>query len=194
MNEMKPEDVMRALELHADCETDNCFECPYEGYLSKADGNCVHHLSIDALALLREKDALLAEWDAKLKSYEIELLGKDAEIERLKKERDLANAEREANVKGFAEEMAKISVETDALRSAGNSLKLHLEAARAENAELLEDIQQCMYYAKPKNNNTCNFCKRDGGEGGHTCKGREDWVDCSPIWRGVTREKMEGDK
>ena len=71
MNELKPEDVMRALELHADCEMDNCFECPYEKYLSKADGNCVHHLSMDALALLREKDA---------------------EIERLTEERDKAQA------------------------------------------------------------------------------------------------------
>ena len=37
-----------------------------------------------ALALLREKDALLAEWDAKLKDYETELLGKVMDIEKLK--------------------------------------------------------------------------------------------------------------
>lgn len=53
--EKKLEEVKKALELHADCETDNCFECPYEEYLSRGDGNCVCHLVTDALALLREQ-------------------------------------------------------------------------------------------------------------------------------------------
>ena len=101
MNELKPHlaeqvtrsakaelaevDVMRALELHADCETDNCFECPYEGYLSQADGNCVHHLSTDALALLREKDATLEMCAETIERQDKELAKKDAEIERLRK-------------------------------------------------------------------------------------------------------------
>ena len=57
MNELKPEDVRRALEKHADYENDNCFECPYKNHLSTEVGNCVDHLVRDALALLREKDA-----------------------------------------------------------------------------------------------------------------------------------------
>jgi hypothetical protein len=36
-----------------------------------------------SLALLREKDALLEQWDADLKTYEAMLMSKDAEIERL---------------------------------------------------------------------------------------------------------------
>lgn len=88
MNELKHEDVMRALELHADYATDNCFECPYEKYLSKADGNCVHHLSMDALALLREKDAeikgLVDRWSKGQDRFEKVCAEKDAEVERLK--------------------------------------------------------------------------------------------------------------
>lgn len=57
MKEPNFEAVVKALELHADCETDNCFECPYEKYLSKENGNCVHHLTIDVLTILRESTA-----------------------------------------------------------------------------------------------------------------------------------------
>ena len=85
MNELKPEDVMRALECcSAEISTrENCSVCPMGG---KRD--CMTILYREALALLREKNALLAEWDAKLKSYGIELMGKDAEIERLSAKAD----------------------------------------------------------------------------------------------------------
>ena len=57
MTECREDRVAKALELHADCETDNCHECPYEEYLSKADGNCVCHLTMDARAVIQEKNA-----------------------------------------------------------------------------------------------------------------------------------------
>ena len=96
MNEMKPHlaeqvtcsanaelteaDVRKALEC---CTSEvsrdfNCDVCPYKGK------GCIINLLRDALALLREKDALLAEWDAKCNDYETALMGKVAEIERLK--------------------------------------------------------------------------------------------------------------
>ena len=92
MNELKPEDVYRWLDEIANNE--NLKQC--SGIPSTAEA---------ALALLREnkatlemcaeviqrqdkelarKDALLAEWDAKCNDYETALMGKVAEIERLK--------------------------------------------------------------------------------------------------------------
>ena len=53
MNELKTEDVMRALEICVDTEDSMCcHDCPY--YRNEP---CVHRLNKDALALLREKDA-----------------------------------------------------------------------------------------------------------------------------------------
>jgi len=108
MNELKPEDVMKALEC---CTTDAitlgvpCRNCPYNecnivGGQSKrqTSGTCRSWLMKDALALLREKDAQykelweermriyrdLQEWKAECKKYQDAWGEKDAEIERLK--------------------------------------------------------------------------------------------------------------
>lgn len=80
MNKMKPEDVMRAVA-----------ELRKHGLSS--GGTLGYHAGwCDEIAdLLESVNAFLRE--------------KDAEIERVTKERDLANAEREANVKGFTEEL-----------------------------------------------------------------------------------------
>lgn len=51
--------------------------------------------------------------------------------------------------------------------------------------QLLEDFEHALYFAG-KNNNVCNFCEHDCGEGG-TCKGRDDWTECSPKWRGIVK-------
>lgn len=96
---MKPEDVMRALEH---CSNDECSGvCPYDDGELNCDG-CTTHLMKDAIALLREKNALNAELTQtiakKTALYEELQLGwsedqertrrlldaKDAEIERLK--------------------------------------------------------------------------------------------------------------
>ena len=81
MNKMKPEDVMRALECWASDRPAICKDCAYRRF----DGTlCGKGMARDALALLREKDALLEEWDAKCKDYETELIGKAMDIEKLK--------------------------------------------------------------------------------------------------------------
>lgn len=85
MNELKPENVMRALELCKSCRDRlPCDDCPYFRAELGDDESCINRMAQDVLALLREKDALLVEWDAKCNDYETELMGKDAEIERLK--------------------------------------------------------------------------------------------------------------
>ena len=57
MNELKPEDVMRALEWCSDLRL--CVDCPMraEGYFSHSGNACRQALMKSALALLREKDA-----------------------------------------------------------------------------------------------------------------------------------------
>ena len=58
MNELKPEDVMRALELCKSCrDLQPCDVCPYFRAELGDDESCVNRMAQDALALLREKDA-----------------------------------------------------------------------------------------------------------------------------------------
>lgn len=89
MNELKPKDVMRALECCGRNVGSNCHDCPYCG-LSPWSAQCRLVLAKDALALLREKDAKIAELQS-IAEYQqssnmnryFELQKKDAEIERL---------------------------------------------------------------------------------------------------------------
>lgn len=52
MNELKPEDVMRALECCGTPKLTKCENCPRKD----EDALCMYRLSQDAIALLREKD------------------------------------------------------------------------------------------------------------------------------------------
>ena len=55
MNELKPEDVMRALECHSLEDISTCDNCPYCDI--SVQGSCGCDMAKDALAILREKDA-----------------------------------------------------------------------------------------------------------------------------------------
>jgi hypothetical protein len=55
--------------------------------------------------------------------------------------------------------------------------------------QLLDDFEHALHFAG-KNNNVCNFCEHDCGEGG-TCKGRENWIECNPKWRGIMKGGAE---
>lgn len=72
MNEMKPEDVMRALECcdrGSSCVCD-CDNCPYY----RCDVPCKAKLHADAIALLREKDAEIERLSSRVSMlHEIEL-------------------------------------------------------------------------------------------------------------------------
>lgn len=64
MNELKPEDVMKALEC---CNTKgNCNQCPYE--IVGEYTPCYSVLTQDALALLREKDAEIERLNIELQA------------------------------------------------------------------------------------------------------------------------------
>jgi hypothetical protein len=81
----------------------------------------------------------------------------------------------ETHVPALLEDNARLQSELAAMRE------------RAEAAE--EDLKHCMYFANPKNNNTCNFCEKDTENGG--CQGRTNWIHCSPKWRGAQKKGAE---
>jgi hypothetical protein len=83
MNELKPEDVMRALDICNAVEY-NCEDCPYFG-TTKGNEGCSQFLMRDALALLRDKDARIAMMVECIRRQDKELAENDAEIERLNK-------------------------------------------------------------------------------------------------------------
>ena len=92
MNEMKPEDVMRALECCSRNVGSNCPDCPYCS-LSPWSTECRLVLAKDALALLREKDALIKHldedrlgWADEAVKVKMQLNEKNAEIDYLKSE------------------------------------------------------------------------------------------------------------
>ena len=94
MNELKPEDVMRALECCKSANTIDCDGCPYKGTHDAKDFyiRCRNFLIRDALALLRENDAhikMLDEdrmgWADEAVKAQMKVNEKDAEIERLTK-------------------------------------------------------------------------------------------------------------
>lgn len=68
-----------------------------------------------------------------------------------------------------------------------------IEQLVKERDAAVDDLQKCMYYAKPKNNNVCNFCKKDMSEYPDKCVGWEDFCECCPEWRGVKEEEHEAD-
>ena len=80
MNELKPEDVMKALECWASgnpCQ-EECSILEHE-----RGASCVRLTAGSALALLREKDATLEMCAETIERQDKELAQKDAEIERL---------------------------------------------------------------------------------------------------------------
>lgn len=54
-----------------------------------------------------------------------------------------------------------------------------------ERGAAVADLEKCMNYAEPKNNNVCNFCKKDMSEYPDKCDGWSDFCKCEPEWRGV---------
>ena len=114
MNELKPEDVMRALECHSLEEISTCDDCPYCDTTEAGSCGCV--MAKDALALLREKDAEIERLTAENEFHksEIEEMSKDRlelhkAIARMKKydgqwKKDLETARADA-ITEFAEKL-----------------------------------------------------------------------------------------
>ena len=69
----------------------------------------------------------------------------------------------------------------------------HIEIMAEEFNQLMEDFKSVVYHTKTKSANMCNFCKKDCGEGGQPCRGKEDWVYCSFEWRGIVETQADGE-
>lgn len=153
-----------------------CKGCPYED-------NCIDEdVTKDALALINSQ-----EQDKEKLGLLID------EIE--KEKRELFEENKRLTEENEAWQEQLITTEEDAskayydLACEVEDLRTENERLRAENEAAVDDLKNCMHYANPKNNNTCNFCLYDCESG--MCKGREDRMKCHPVWRGVDEEKVE---
>lgn len=89
MNEMKPEDVMRALECCRDNDVEDtceyCKECPANYVrLFTEEGDCLYDVYTAAIEMIRKMKSTLEQWEADFNTYESMLYSKDAEIEKQK--------------------------------------------------------------------------------------------------------------
>ena len=82
--ELAEADVMRALQCHSLEDISTCDDCPYRDISEQ--GNCGCDIARDALALLREKDALIEDYRQELGRARVALNDANVEIERLKAE------------------------------------------------------------------------------------------------------------
>ena len=93
------------------------------------------------------------------------------------------------------QDLANFSRDVALLKNYIKELTEENERLRAEKEAAVDDLKHCMYYANPKRANTCNFCIHDCevSKDGTKCKGKDDWIYCSPVWRGVVKTKSEGE-
>lgn len=86
--------------------------------------------------------------------------------------------------------MAFLDVERDhekteeAIKTAISALE-EIDRIKAERDAAVDDLEKCMYYARPKNNNVCNFCEKDMSEYPDKCNGWSGFCECEPKWKGV---------
>lgn len=94
MNELKPEEVMKALEC---CKGGGnaCLDCIY--FYKSVDTSCAPFLIKDALALLREKDALIADYIRQIAEMQRKIACKDDLITFLEKHKK-AEADKDAEI------------------------------------------------------------------------------------------------
>lgn len=75
----------------------------------------------------------------------------------------------------------------EAFRMAISALE-SIDKIKAERDAAVSDLVMCMYFSK-KNNNVCNFCKKDMAEYPNKCAGWSDSCECNPEWRGISKEE-----
>lgn len=63
--ELKPDNIVKALECHASGKIDNCIHCPYENIDLKYDETCAQRMLGDAILLIKE----LTEENERLRGF-----------------------------------------------------------------------------------------------------------------------------
>lgn len=66
-----------------------------------------------------------------------------------------------------------------------------IERLVKERDAAVDDLEKCIHYAEPKNNNVCNFCKKDMSEYPDKCDGWSDFCKCEPEWRGAKEVELD---
>ena len=170
MSEMKPEDVMRALECWQTQEECKGDECPVFAYET---ASCARLMAKKALALLREKDALIAKHEAYIdtlnddKANLVEQIEKkDAEIERWKTEAENQSVWWRDNFHSVFQS-AKETIRAKAITEFAERLKAHEclpEYPWNEPFVLARDIDQI---AKEMTCGDFPNCKISGCEAAH---------------------------
>lgn len=144
MNELKPEDVMRALECWASDRPAICKDCAYRRF----DGTlCGKGMARDALALLREKDAAHKElWEERMRIYQ-DLQEYKAECKKLLEEFNKLIAEKDAEIERWKAEYDSFEEINEMLVEENNRLKEAIKIARAEAiTEVSEKLKEAVKY------------------------------------------------
>lgn len=157
MNELKHEDVMRALEC---CGVYyNCNGCPY--YHGEPEEDCHYKMMKAALALLRENRSQISVLKKLLDRCETQFSEKDAEIERLTQERDDARrdcAVAEQNHYECKKELEEMSDDIlDSVRAERDRYKAESEQYQREMLKRGEEIekQKALKKIATDNNHQC---------------------------------------
>ena len=132
MNELKQEDVMKALECCSVYE--NCDGCPHFDGVPEDD--CHYKVMANALSLLREKDATLEMCAETIERQDKELAKKDAEIERLTVNMNAFGL----TAKNFAEENERLTAQIencDACDRIGLTASEHKACIKQAQAEAI---------------------------------------------------------
>ncbi len=193
MENLNAEQIKKSLEccIVNDWNSTQCNECPiYNG-----GGGCIDELKKSTIDLINSQEQKIFELENRLKECENGYEG-TLHLERAK----LHDAEEKVKELTQAHEMLSESYDhlektKDELLAERSRLTEENERLRAEKKTAIEDLEHCMYFAKPKRPNTCNFCTHDCevSKDGTRCKGKEDWIYCSPVWRGFVKPKAEGE-
>ena len=160
-------------------------EMGYEPYDAKA----VAEAEMWQRIALREKELTeeVASWKAIAEGYQ-------KQFEDCAEDRARLSEENESWQKSLITEKENADKAYYELACEVENLRAENERLRSEKEAAIEDLEHCMYFSKPKKPNTCNFCTHDCevSKDGTRCKGKEDWIYCSPVWRGFVKPKAEG--
>ena len=150
MNEQKPEDVMKALELcNSFRDLHACDVCPYFRAELGDNESCTNRMAQDALALLRKNESLievLAKNNADLEEELAETHNlcekKDAEIERLQSEITHLEGHREDDIKAFK------TLKADTVWKMRERLKAEMSFGRYIQMDKIDQIGKTVFFTR----------------------------------------------
>lgn len=157
--------------------TDNETKKALEEYIKENEFEYFHSNTMGEYRLIKSALTIINQLQAENERLEYNLLGVMHFVDKWLDDAELKQ-----------DEVNRASVMREKTLQIVENLQAEIERLKAENKSAIDDLKHCMYFANPKNNNTCNFCSHDGKSG--SCPGRENWIECNPIWRGFVKEMV----